>query len=190
MKNKALVVEYLYIVLRVDIVWYIIRTYHGKDGDEGKEDCENCRETAAAATLRRLWSYRSRLICIHIGGWLLAIGLCQSISSLPWRMPKELFCFGERMPKELGAFIAFIFASCITRNEYIYIYIYWEGKCTGNLYVDSWHVRKSTNTRFLRHHDYLIFLCMHASHVCTELEFRFNIFRTKFSYKISFNFKL
>ena len=35
MKNKAVVVEYLYIVLRVDIVWYIIRTYHGKDGDEG-----------------------------------------------------------------------------------------------------------------------------------------------------------
>ena len=34
------------------------------------------------------------------------------------------FFFGERMPKELGAFIAFIFASCITRNIYIYIYIY------------------------------------------------------------------
>ena len=77
---------------------------------------------------------------------------------------RNFFFFGERMPKELGAFIAFIFASCITR----YIYIYWEGKYTGNLHVDSWHVRKSTNTRFLRHHDYLIFLCMHASHMCVR----------------------
>ena len=80
---------------------------------------------------------------------------------------RNFFFFLRKNAKGTWCFYSFYFR-VMHNKEYIYIYIYWEGKCTGNLHVDSWHVRKSTNTRFLRHHDYLIFLCMHASHMCVR----------------------
>ena len=85
---------------------------------------ENCRETAAAATtLRRLWSYRSRLICIHNGGWLFAIGPCQS--SLPWRIAKGTWCMLLQLLFSRDARPRNFFSPLL------------QGKCTGNLHVDS-----------------------------------------------------
>jgi hypothetical protein len=43
------------------------KVYHGDDGDEGEEDCENRREIAAMIWRARLWSFRSLLLCIHGG---------------------------------------------------------------------------------------------------------------------------
>ena len=55
--NKAVAVEYLYIVLRVDsLIYNTMVKMAMKD-----KNTENSKETIAAA-LRRLWSYGSHLI--------------------------------------------------------------------------------------------------------------------------------
>ena len=58
--NKAVAVEYLYIVVRVDSwIYNTMVKMAMKD-----KNTENSKETIAAA-LRRLWSYGSHLIWIH-----------------------------------------------------------------------------------------------------------------------------
>ena len=45
---------------------YGLLDYHGDDGDEGEEDCENRREIGAMIWRARLCSFRPMLLCIHM----------------------------------------------------------------------------------------------------------------------------
>ena len=75
---------------------------------------------------------------------------------------------------ELGAFIAFIFASCMTKE----IFIFLDRKCTGNLHVDS---RQKINQYEVFVSSYIISYILTHTHVIyveyfEVLEFRLNIF--------------